>query len=361
MSWSADQGLLIRALTRPESLVSLDLRDWDYLLRQARLSGLLARINALLEERGLIEGVPEVVRRHLDSARVIAAKQVRVVRYEVRRIQQALADSCVPIVLLKGAAYIMADLPPARGRVFHDIDILVPRERLDEVEQQLRLHGWMTTHQNDYDQRYYRQWMHELPPLRHIRRKSVLDVHHTILPLTSRLRPDPRKLFHDARLLEADLLVLAPADMVLHSATHLFHDGELESGLRDLVDLDSLLRHFGADPVFWDRLATRAQELDLSRPLYYALRYTRRILGTPVPDTVQQAVRTGRPMVFVAGMMDALMQHALAPAMPDRAMHGAVFARWVLYVRGHYLRMPLYLLVPHLLHKFFAKDKADQR
>jgi hypothetical protein len=36
--------------------------------------------------------------------------------------------------------------------------------------------------------------------------------------------------------------------MVLHSATHLFYDGELNHGLRDLVDLDDLLRHFsGAD------------------------------------------------------------------------------------------------------------------
>jgi hypothetical protein len=346
---------LIGALTRPESVVDLPLRDWDYLLRQARLCGLLARLDALLEARGLVEGLPEVVRRHLESARVIAAKQVRVVRYEVHRIRQALADLCVPIVLLKGAAYIMADLPVGRGRLFHDIDILVPVERLDEVEQLLKLHGWMSTHHSEYDQRYYRQWMHELPPLRHIRRKSVLDVHHTILPLTSRLRPDPRKLFQEARLLEEDLLVLAPADMVLHSATHLFHDGELDSGLRDLLDLDSLLRHFGAEADFWGQLADRARQLDLMRPLYYALRYTRRMLGTPVSEQAWQAVQQGRPMWPSAGLMDALVRHALAPPTPDRAMPGAVFARWLLYVRGHYLRMPLYLLVPHLAHQLMAR------
>jgi hypothetical protein len=27
------------------------------------------------------------------------------------------------------------------------------------------------------------------------------------------------------------------------------------------------------------------------------------------------------------------------------------FARWLLYVRGHYRRMPLRLLVPHLVRK----------
>jgi hypothetical protein len=195
--------------------------------------------------------------------------------------------------------------------------------------------------------------------LRHIRRKSVLDVHHTILPLTSRLRPDPRKLFQEARLLEEDLLVLAPVDMVLHSATHLFHDGELDSGLRDLLDLDSLLRHFGAEADFWGQLVDRARQLDLMRPLYYALQYTRRLLGTPVSEPAWQAVQQGRPMWPSAGLMDTLMRHALAPPTPDRAMPGAVFARWLLYVRGHYLRMPLQLLVPHLSHQLIARYSKD--
>jgi hypothetical protein len=27
------------------------------------------------------------------------------------------------------------------------------------------LAGWAATHHDAYDQRYYRQWMHELPPM----------------------------------------------------------------------------------------------------------------------------------------------------------------------------------------------------
>ena len=34
--------------------------------------------------------------------------------------------------------------------------------------------GWATTHHSPYDQRYYRTWMHELPPLRHAVRGSIL-------------------------------------------------------------------------------------------------------------------------------------------------------------------------------------------
>jgi len=39
--------------------------------------------------------------------------------------------------------------------------------------------------------------------------------------------------------------------MVLHAATHLFLNEEFSSALRDLADLDSLLRHFGGETRFW--------------------------------------------------------------------------------------------------------------
>ncbi|UUZ51357.1 hypothetical protein LP420_18985 [Massilia sp. B-10] len=42
--------------------------------------------------------------------------------------------------------------------------------------------------------------------------------------------------------------------MVIHSATHLFYDGEFDKGLRDLLDLHRLLTEFGATPGFWQVL-----------------------------------------------------------------------------------------------------------
>jgi hypothetical protein len=238
----------------------------------------------------------------------------------------------------------MAKLPPARGRIFHDVDIMVPKRTLDAVERALRWHGWFTTRLDEYDQRYYRQWTHELPPLRHIKRQTVLDVHHTIVPETARLRPDAKKLLAAALPLNGDtnLRIFAPADMALHSATHLFNEGEFENGLRDLVDLDDLLRHFGRAQSFWPELVERAQELDLIRPLYYALRYAQRILGTPVPEEILEKACVGRPRGFTLPLMDAAFTRALAPDHPSCDTALTKPARFFLYVRSHYLRMPLH-------------------
>src|SRR5258706_9448987 len=148
--------------------------------------------------------------------------------------------------------------------------------------------------------------MHELPPMRHIIRQTVIDVHHAILPETARLKPDSAKLRAAAVPLEGKqgLFVFSPADMVLHSATHLFHDGELENGLRDLFDLDSLLREFSQRVGFWELLIARSAELYLKRPLYYALRYTSLILGTPVPLQVLQTAEPGKPVPPIDQVMD---------------------------------------------------------
>ena len=110
------------------------------------------------------------------------------------------------------------------------------------------LDGWATTHHSAYDQRYYRQWMHELPPLEHIHRHTVLDVHHALVPRTARRGRLPSSL-QAARPIAGmpSLHVLQPADMLLHGMTHLFHNEELSHGLRDLSDSDLLLREFGTE------------------------------------------------------------------------------------------------------------------
>src|SRR5205823_3098815 len=102
----------------------------------------LGRIHALLKDRSLLEYVPAEARTHLESAQLIACSQERLIRWEVHCIQRVLLDIGAEFALLKGAAYIMSELPFARGRLQSDVDILVPRGKLAAVESALLDHGW---------------------------------------------------------------------------------------------------------------------------------------------------------------------------------------------------------------------------
>lgn len=351
--------LLVQVLRRPERMATLGAPAWEMLLRQAGAAGLAATLCLLAEEHGLADTLPPAARRRLGWARTVWERHVQAVHFELKQVRRALSDTGLPLILLKGTAYMAAGLPAAAGRVFSDIDILVPKEGLDEVESRLMLHGWASTHHDAYDQRYYREWMHELPPMQHMRRGSAIDVHHAILPETAAVRPDPARLRAQARPAGAGFHVLAPCDMVLHSAAHLFYEGEYHHGLRGLFDLHRLLCHFGLHEAgFWTALPTRAQELQLGRPLFYALRYCARLFGTPVPPDIIAAADRGRPPSPLLVLMDVLFGRALRPAHPDCAGMLDPAAHAMLYIRGNWLRMPPLMLSRHLFHKAFLSPKA---
>jgi hypothetical protein len=353
--------VIIRVLRDPQSACRLTLSEWDLLLRQARAARLIARLAYLVEQFGIGHCVPDQVAIHLEGAAVTAARHRLAVEWEIGHVGRALESAGLPLLLLKGAAYVVADLPPAHGRTFSDIDILVPKARIDEAEAAMMMHGWASTHHDAYDQRYYREWMHELPPMQHGTRMTVVDVHHAILPETAASKPDSAKLIAAAITVSGrpGVQVLQPVDMVIHSACHLFHEEELDKGLRDLTDLDALLRHFSGQPDFWNRLVARAHELDLALPLFYALRYTSRLLQTPVPANAISVMAASGPTRLLATAMDAAYGRALLPVHASCSDWLTGAARRALFFRAHWLRMPPVLLLRHLAHKATAKLEGE--
>jgi len=354
---SGPEDLVASALSAPAAVRDWPLERWSRLFQQARAAGLFGRIAS--PSSGC--SWPDAVGGHVESAQRVYRAQQEEIRRETGFIRRALADLGAPVVLLKGAAYVMAGLPAAEGRLFSDIDILVPKAALAQAESMLTLAGWMTTHHSAYDQRYYREWMHELPPMQHVHRQTTIDVHHTILPETARLHPDPRKLFEAAVPLAGapGFHVLGPADMLLHSMTHLFMNDDMSHALRDLSDLDRLLRHFGSNDNFWLQLPPRAAELDLRRPLFYGLRYTAQILGTPVPPHVEAATADWGPPPGLSAVMDAIWRRALRSPHPSAALPLTGAALFALYLRGHWLRMPPVLLARHLTIKALRRPEPS--
>jgi hypothetical protein len=347
--------LLAQTLLQSGVMPELSLVQWEIILGQARQSRLLGRLAQHFQSQQWLTSVPQQPRKYLEGALRLIDRQHHEVRWEVQCIRQALKDVDTPIVMLKGAAYFVANLPPRDGRLFADIDIMVKRDKLDEVEGALFRCGWISEERDAYNQRYYRQWMHEIPPLRHVRRDTVIDVHHTITPPTSRFKVDGAELMQHIQAVDAvgDLFVLNPPDMVLHSAVHLFQEGEFGHGLRDLLDLKDLLEHFQLQADFWPHLFQRANALKLQIPLFHALFHIHRLFGLAAPVQWTQHVAELAPIAPARIAMAWLLGLALRPEHPSCNTRWTGFARWLLYVRSHFLRMPLHLVIPHLLRKAY--------
>ena len=337
--------------------------DWERLLSQARRARLMGRLglSTLCEAGPVSATMPAGAKAQLDSAILVGRRIGMSQTVEAERLAAVLAHGRQRTVLLKGAAYLCARLPPARGRLFGDFDILVPQADLQAVESCLMAGGWISMERDAYNQRYYRQWMHEIPPLTHVRRGSTVDVHHTIAPPTSAFAVDGALLLAAARPVGdgSQFWVLQPVDMVLHSAVHLMSEGEFDHGLRDLLDLLDLLRHFGQhEPGFWVHLLDRADQLRLQRPLHHVLTQIERLFGSCVPADVQARVAAMAPLPWQRWWMNALFTQVLRPNHPSCDGPWTGLARWLMYMRSHALRMPLRLLVPHLIRKAWMSHVA---
>ena len=355
--------LLLQLIRQPQIAGGLSPKDWEIVISQARRSALLIMLEGYLRDKDPDVQIPDYVLDLLRSTECVVKKQGTSIRWEATKLIKIIQGKGLQPIFLKGAAYILAELEAAKGRLLSDIDILIPKSAISDVELALTAHGWHASKLDEYDQRYFREWMHEIPPLVHIKSNTTLDVHHTILALTAKYSPNADLLFKDA--VETPFpgaFVLAPEDMLLHSVAHLFHEGELEMGLKGLIDIERLLLEFlEDDPDFWSRLLSRAKTHQLERPLYYALHYCQLILKLDVPEGVLQQLAFAQPAQPLSWLMDFLYLRALMPDHPCADQAFTRLSRFLLYLRGHYLRMPLRVLIPHLIKKSWMRHKQKQQ
>lgn len=331
-----DGWSVARALINPASVARLDAGGWTRLLSAARALSLIGTLAEILAD----QPVPYPAARVLADVRLSNQTGLRQALWEAECARLALADYPGTVVLLKGTAFAAAGLDAALGRSIGDLDILVARDGLAQVEALLLKAGWEWGKPDPYDDAYYRQWMHELPPMIHAERDRMIDVHHTILPLTARPKPDAAALIADARVLPSGLRVLSPADMICHAAAHLIADGDLSGGMRNLWDIDRLVRQFAAeDAGFADALAARASLHGLDKPVETALRLAYRLFGTP-------AIWPIRP-----GVADALFLRRIT-AVDGWGRKTRKLTRQSFYIRSHLLRMPPAMLARHLWTKW---------
>ncbi|TNE60670.1 MAG: hypothetical protein EP335_18735 [Alphaproteobacteria bacterium] len=279
----------------------------------------------------------------LANARIFAGHDRRMLSYEMNRIARALMGTDIRPVLLKGGAYVAKALTAGEGRRVSDIDILVPEADLKAVEAALLAAGWKpeVSTAGAYDQHYYRDWMHELPPLRHARRRTLIDVHHRLTPRTACLQVDHGAMLSAARPAgDGSLQVFGPMDRFIHSAVHIFADGTFDTPARSLIELYYLFADLDdADQV---SLRDRAREVGALWPVDHALWAVATLFGSRRAAALRGKNRLSRLRALPVRL-------AVAGKLREGAW--ARLADVLLYPRSHWLRMPVGMLVKHLLQK----------
>ncbi len=359
-----DAMILVTALRNPDSVKILDDRAWTALMSIARAEQLIGTLAYRLDG----QDVPAPIAAILGDAKGNADYQRRTALWEADCARRAMADYPGKVVLMKGTAYVAAGLQAGQGRHIGDLDIMVKRGDLPVVEAFLLNAGWEWVKEDAYDDAYYRDHMHELPPLIHKERDQMIDVHHTILPMTARPRPDAGSMLEDAITLSSvrpepvegqfertafasrpstgsgrtdGLYIFSPTDMVIHCATHLIADGDLSGGLRNLWDMHCLLTEFTQQSdSFWTALQSRSEHHQLQPAVYRAVRLSHFLYGTQIPKEWNRSKAQDRYYI------------ARLTARDEWGRGTRPFIRFCFYLRSHWLRMPPLMLARHLWVKW---------
>ena len=332
----------------PESALALTPKQWQQLVLILRHQQLLACYSATFKQAGIFGQIPTQTQRHFLNADVLAENHKKQVLFEASELKRELADKPQYLIFLKGAGYTLSGAQVGDTRIYNDIDILTDKQSIDGIEKRLCLFGWLPEELTEHDEKYYRKWAHEIPPLRHGKRGTIVDIHHNIVPIISGRHLDADKFASNSVTTEDGYQILSFAAMTLHSLIHLFFNEDVKKGYRDLIDIHTLMT-FHSDNDYWQTLLSLAKETGFQLELFLACRYAPKILQTVIPEFVQDELSQFCPWNIV--FLDFMYEKALKPNHSVCQSRFFKAAEFMILIRGHFQKMPLHILIYHLLSK----------
>jgi hypothetical protein len=279
---------LVELLADADVVIRTDAATWAAMAREAVRQGVLPLFHTRL--RRLPPGtVPEGVAAAVHERFTHAALRSSLILRELELIVDTCSAHDIPVLLLKGL-HLVADVYEAPTlRTMGDVDILVPRDRLDDAGRALADAGFDATPVAELAE-FCRTNSH-LPRMAPPGGLGLgLEVHWNIELPTSPFDIVPAELWAAARPLrinDRDVLVLSPEHLILHLCLHAcYHHRFDHTPLKQLCDIAAVLRRYEGE-IDWELLAGMAERWRIQAFVRFTLLLTRAVLRVRLPESVQ--------------------------------------------------------------------------
>ena len=222
---------------------------------------------------------------------------------EAQPILAALGEAGCPVLLLKGASRIALDAAAQRGRMSHDIDILVRPESMRDALDLFLAGGWQGS--TGAGPLHLKARIAAFRALNFFKGSyGDLDLHQYAYHPSQAAPEDDEGLWRRAeraRLVGVDLLVPSPADRIVLAIGHSGLDAHAHSDW--LVDIDWTVRRGDVD---WNVLLDILRARRLFVPAAVSLSYLGREVGTPIPDNILNRIIDGADRSGLLGRVSIL-------------------------------------------------------
>jgi hypothetical protein len=200
----------------------------------------------------------------------------------------------IKILLLKGLALLKTVYEDISERGFGDMDILVEQEDIQKIKEYLENNGYEPL--NDTGERENCGFVNSIMfERREGEYRYFVHLHWDIIngSIPPLVRLNLKEVFNEAQPLNdyKNIFCLSTNHQLLHLCEHaLKHSYDR---LILLYDIDKLIRYY-KENLDWDKLTSDIKEFNLARPVYYTLYFSKKILDSPIPDSVFFSLRPKR-------------------------------------------------------------------
>lgn len=239
------------------------------------------------------ERLPSELRDRLYRLAQIAAFRQARLEERLGQVLEVLNTAQIDVLFLKGAALAVSVYRDFSERPMADLDLLILPDRAEQAQRLLLQAGWIRA-----------------APISAVRQDALYGDHHHLAPLADdrgtgvivELHTQPLPLHHPFRFSAADFWREARPvrfrghtayvpdfeQSALHLCMHYAWAHTAQRGAwRTFQDLQTLASR---DLLDWDRLVTLARDTRGASCAYWTLRLCNRVMGTPVPTDVLQAL-----------------------------------------------------------------------
>ncbi len=304
-----------------EFKIACDGIDWERLTLAAGSHGVLPLVYRRL--RSAVDIQPEALARMRSEFYGNSLNNLHLTR-ELARLTDLLKSHGVDAIAFKGPVLALRAWADVALRQFNDLDLLIrPQDALKAAKVLIAAGYWPRTFDLEHPaisiaRRCEDEFMQPGSPW-------TIDLHWELNPDYFCYGPDAAAIWErtDAIRVEgADVLTLAPTDMVLFLAVHGTKHGWVNLGW--ICDFDETMRTIGDAEM--PAILEAARSSGCTRMLLLALALAADLLGAPIPPVFADALRADRTVApLVAGIERRLFASV--------GMRARVYSEWVVPLR----------------------------
>ncbi|MFQ6082431.1 MAG: nucleotidyltransferase family protein [Candidatus Aminicenantia bacterium] len=276
--------------------------EWDSFLKKARENGISAIVYFKLnEKKNNYWNIPSFIFEELKKNYYLNATKNTLIFKELGKVLEAFKKTGLQVIVLKGAALAEIVYGNLALRPMLDIDLLVKKEDLLRIDEQLKILGYQPSDGSVKNINFSSAYLTTLDYRSPSKNRPSFHIHwhfvNSTIPNESYIKNIKiENIWQDAEkanIANVETLVMAPHHLIIHLSEHAFRVTHSLSKFCFFCDINEAI-NFYQERLDWDRLIKDSFKFNLDRMIYLSLYFASKFLTTKIPEDVLLKLRPKR-------------------------------------------------------------------